>query len=59
MNTAAHTLILNIEKDMYYTLTDGVMKPIKRSIALALIANTAAMIQSGNIVRFAVVEAVQ
>lgn len=49
-----HTVLLNVAKDTYYSLNDGVMKPLPRPQALALIADTAAMIQSGNIVRFAV-----
>lgn len=57
--TAAHTIVLNIDKDIFYTVTNGVMKPLARKAALAAIAHTTVMLQSGNIVRFAVAGVVQ
>lgn len=60
MNSSTqHTIVLNIDKDIYYSLNDGVMKPMKRHTALALIVNTTAMIVSGNLVRIAVTGVVQ
>jgi hypothetical protein len=59
MNTStSHIVIFNVAKDLHYHIESGVMKPMPRAAALAAIANTAAMLTSGNLVRFAVDQAV-
>lgn len=57
--TAAHTVVLALDKDMYFTVSEGVLRPLARKAALAAIAHTTVMLQSGNIVRFAVAGVVQ
>lgn len=54
MNTTEKIYRLNTDKDMYYEIANGVQKPIARSIALAAIVNTSAMLQSGSWVTFTV-----
>lgn len=54
MNATERIFRLNTDKDLYYEIAKGAQKPIARNIALAAIANTNTMLQSGAWVTFTV-----